>query len=132
LSFFAACKVVPFQNTDLIRDSIERLLFNPKNGSRSNLELTIFFKVIPLAVIDDLTILVSCGAVENRESKRSLTMVFCQADVLQGLKRLRKNSENQVKLAESVPPRLKPHSFYGLYTGVKTPVSLRIEFFRSL
>jgi hypothetical protein len=59
-------------------------------------------------------------------------MVVRQAEVLQGLKRLRKNSENQVKLAESVPPRLKPHSFYGLYTGVKTPVSLRIEIFRSL
>jgi hypothetical protein len=37
-----------------------------------------------------------------------------------------------VKSPKNVPPRLKPHSFYGLYTGVKTPVSLRIEFFRSL
>jgi hypothetical protein len=31
--------------------------------------LTIFIKVKPLAAIDDLTILVSCGAVENRGSR---------------------------------------------------------------
>jgi hypothetical protein len=37
-----------------------------------------------------------------------------------------------VKSPKNVPPRLKPHSIYWLYTGVKTPVSLRIEFFRSL
>jgi hypothetical protein len=39
---------------------------NPKNGSRSSLELAIFFKVKLLAAIDDFTIWVRCGAVENR------------------------------------------------------------------
>jgi hypothetical protein len=38
----------------------------PKNGSRSSLELVIFFKVKLLAAIDDFTIWVRCGAVENR------------------------------------------------------------------
>jgi hypothetical protein len=38
-----------------------------KKGRRSSLELAIFFKVKPLAVINDFTIWVSCGAVENRE-----------------------------------------------------------------
>jgi len=37
-----------------------------------------------------------------------------------------------LKSPKSIPPRLKPNSFYGLYMGVKTPISLRIEFFRSL
>ena len=59
-------------------------------------------------------------------------MVFCQAEVLQGLKRLRKKAEIVLKSPKSIPPRLKPNSFYGLYMGVKTPISLRIEFFRSL
>jgi hypothetical protein len=40
--------------------------YNPKNGSRSSLELVIFFKVKLLAAIDDFTIWVRCGAVENR------------------------------------------------------------------
>jgi hypothetical protein len=73
-------------------DSIVAQRGDPKNGSRSSLDLTIFFKVKSLAVINDLTIMVSCGAVENRGSRRNRTMVFCQAEVLQGLNRLRKNS----------------------------------------
>jgi hypothetical protein len=43
-----------------------------------------------------------------------------------------KMPEIGVKSPKNVPPWLKPHSIYWLYTGVKTPVSLRIEFFRSL
>jgi hypothetical protein len=39
---------------------------NPKNGSRSSLELAIFFKTQPLASIDDFTIWVRCGVVQNR------------------------------------------------------------------
>jgi hypothetical protein len=48
------------------------------------------------------------------------------------LNRLRKKAEIVLKSPKSIPPRLKPNSFYGLYMGVKTPISLRIEFFRSL
>jgi hypothetical protein len=36
------------------------------------------------------------------------------------------------KIPKNIPPRLKPHSFHRIFTGVKTPVSLRIKFFRSL
>ena len=41
-------------------------MYEPKNGSRSSLELVIFFKVKLLAAIDDFTIWARCGAVENR------------------------------------------------------------------
>jgi hypothetical protein len=44
--------------------------------------------------------------------------------------RLRKNSQFKVKLAENVPPGLKPDSV-GFMRGLP-PASLRIEFFRSL
>jgi hypothetical protein len=54
-----------------IRHRPALLRFDFKNGSRSSLELAIFFKVKPLAVIDDFTIWARCGAVENRRSRRS-------------------------------------------------------------
>jgi hypothetical protein len=37
-----------------------------------------------------------------------------------------------MKLAGSALPWLKPALIFWLYAGVKTPVSLRIEFFRNL
>ena len=52
---------------------------------------------------------------------------FCPVNLCFGrLNRLRKLGSIQGKMTENIPPRLKPHSFYGLYTGVP-PVSLRIE-----
>ena len=45
---------------------VSRLSNHPKNGSRSSLELVIFFKVKLLAAIDDFTIWARCGTVENR------------------------------------------------------------------
>jgi hypothetical protein len=49
-----------------------------------------------------------------------------------GFRSCGKRPESVLKSPKSIPPRLKPYSFYGLYMGVKTPNSLRIEFFRSL
>jgi hypothetical protein len=58
----------------------------PENGSRSSLELAIFFKAQSLAAIDDFTIWVRCGAVQSSMIGKGRTMVFSQAKVLQGLK----------------------------------------------
>ena len=49
-----------------------------------------------------------------------------------GLHKLRQKSAPEVKSDENVPPRLKPDPIYLAYAGVKTPASLRREFFRGL
>jgi hypothetical protein len=65
-------------------------VYKPKNGSRSSFASAIFFKVKPLATIEDFTLWISCGGVENRQSRRSRTMAVRRAEVLQGLNKLRK------------------------------------------